>query len=274
LFQYAAAFGVANHLRTELILPIESETYNTAGRYNPVIGTYDSYSNDLFKLFDLQFVKKLPLAEIQQKVKHRYTELPVVKYHSDVWTVPNDTNLHGYFQAIEYLLPFENLLREELTFTSQFYEYGLNYLNPHRSKYNRIVSVHIRRGDSLPDNAQFNVALSKEYYMGALQKHTTSEDLILVLSDDIDWCRQNFTGKNYQYIDNRDRVDSHLYDFILMSMCDVNIIATSTYSWWAGWLQPLGGKKVIMPSKWWGPALAHNSEEAYRCSDWIINEVI
>ena len=59
-------------------------------------------------------------------------------------------------------------------------------------------------------------------------------------------------------------------DFVLMSMCDVNIMAVSTFSWWSSWINPLEKeKKVFMPNKWWGWSLSHNSEEIYRYDKWI-----
>jgi len=37
----------------------------------------------------------------------------------------------------------------------------------------------------------------------------------------------------------------------LMSMCDYQIMANSTFSWWGAWLS--GSKHVIGPKMWFGP---------------------
>jgi len=38
-----------------------------------------------------------------------------------------------------------------------------------------------------------------------------------------------------------------------MSMCDHHIIANSTFSWWAAWLDTKAGRRVIAPSQWSSP---------------------
>ena len=43
----------------------------------------------------------------------------------------------------------------------------------------------------------------------------------------------------------------NVHDMCLMSMCNYNIIANSTFSWWGAWLA--GHNQVIGPKLWFGP---------------------
>ena len=267
LYQYASSFSLSKKINTELWIPVESEFYRTNGRYNPTIKKNDEYGNDLFKLFDLKFCKKKPLIEIQKSIKYYYNEPNIVKYYPEFWNQKDGTCLHGYFQAKEYVDEYGEDLRRELELQNFYFDYGNNFIVNLKKNYKDIFSVHIRRGDLTMDNHAFNAELSIDnYYKKIISENVKSEDVVLIFSDDIDWCKKNLKLNNKVIF-----VDSNIdiLDLFLMSFCNNNIIANSSFSWWGAYLNENKEKKVIVPKKWFGEKNKHLRTEDIYCKNWI-----
>lgn len=64
---------------------------------------------------------------------------------------------------------------------------------------------------------------------------------------------------------------NHTYigDGILTHNCNNNIIANSTFSWWAAWLNRNTDKIVVAPNVWFGPAYAGYDTKDLYCDNWI-----
>lgn len=119
------------------------------------------------------------------------------------------------------------------------------------------VSVHIRRGDYIRKPTLYPIMSLDYYEAGADYIHNKIQKPIhlFVFSDDTKWVKDNFKSKYPFTIIPR---NSAIEDLHLMSLCQHNIIANSTFSWWAAYLNKNRNKIVIAPDqwnlidKWWG----------------------
>jgi glycosyltransferase involved in cell wall biosynthesis len=106
------------------------------------------------------------------------------------------------------------------------------------------TSIHVRHGDyhKFPEH---HPILSMEYYNSAIKKIGGK---FIVFSDDVEWCKQNIKCQDIIYSNEADYVELYM-----MSLCENNIIANSTFSWWGAWLNENPNKRVIAPKTWFGP---------------------
>jgi len=122
--------------------------------------------------------------------------------------------------------------------------------------------VHIRRGDYL-NKIHKHPTQPKEYYYSAFSQF--NEDIhFLIFSDDIEWCKNNLKYKYLYFIEE----ELDYISLYLMSLCNHNIIANSSFSWWGAWLNQETNKKVIAPSNWFGKNKKLNTKDLIP-SKWI-----
>ena len=105
------------------------------------------------------------------------------------------------------------------------------------------VSVHVRR----TDYAVYNWILPESYYDRAFKEASRfiTNPHFYIFSDDPEWCKENLPIGLKIFLHGNE-----LEDFWLMSQCKHNIIANSTYSFWAAYLNPNKEKLVFYPEKW------------------------
>lgn len=113
------------------------------------------------------------------------------------------------------------------------------------------VGVHYRRGDYV----DIGVCMKPSYYRNAMDKMSAmiKDPVFYCFSEDLEWVREQF--KDYPYdihYPQYDSDDKGMDDFRLLSLCEHQIIANSSYSWWAAYLNKNEDKKIICPCDWDG----------------------
>lgn len=177
-----------------------------------------------------------------------YTEIP---FHKHI-------GLEGYFQSEKYFVDYRKEVMEAFQFPWQMLE--------------GFVSIHVRRGDYLqmPEKHPF---VGADYLNDAVNFfYTRGYKSFLVSSDDIAWCKQFFTSDlaeeqqlQFTYSDVTDPIEA----MVLMSCCEHNIIANSSFSWWSAWLNQNPDKIVIAPELWFGPGNSHLNTKDLIPESWM-----
>lgn len=168
-------------------------------------------------------------------------------YHPEIFEF-RDKYLCGYWACEKYYADIEEQLREKIKFPLEGKNENLALSEQIGSV--ESVSVHIRRGDYLDaeNQAMFGDICTEEYYAGAIRemKQIYPDAHFYVFSDDTDYVREKYSGKEFSVVDINSGRDS-FYDIWLMSRCRHNICANSTFSFWGARLNRNREKVMIRP---------------------------
>ena len=229
LFNLATVIGIAEANNDEVMLP---EDYRFAPFFN--------IPKEWLKR-DINF-----LVEEGEGPFH-YTPIPYTK----------DMNINGYFQSEKYFKHAKDKIQEIISVTDEVKSRIQDQINVIRSEHS--ISLHVRRGDYL-NYPNIHPTQSYDYYKSAIEyivKETQKTDIeVFVFSDDIQWCVNNLFSlsqingiKKVNFVsDNENYEDLHL-----ISLCNHQITANSSFSWWGAWLNTYKDKIVVAPNNWFGP---------------------
>ncbi len=171
--------------------------------------------------------------------------------------------LVGYWQTEKYFKDIETTILESFTLKNNLGSNALevaNLIKDAKKDGFSSVSIHVRRSDYVAiqsTSAFFNIC-GIEYYKKAfdvMQNRISSPIQLFVFSDDIEWAQKNFSFPCPMHFvsDPQHTTNPCIHDYeelILMSQCSHNIIANSSFSWWAAWLNQNVSKTVIAPKQW------------------------
>jgi Glycosyl transferase family 11 len=250
LFQYAAGLALARRLGTNLRIDarkfakVDSASEDPAARPLRILDldlpfrdlcTRDE-ENNLRRRWNLAKNLHLPKEWLgfYTDADHRFS----TRFHA----LQDGTRLQGYFQSELYFSNIADEIRRVFQWPDKARHSAIHArLVPFRRDHQPLVSVHIRRGDFLQITA-YDAMTSDDFLPRAMQEFAGAH--FLLFSDDLNWCRSQFAGREDVSFSPFANV---LDDFFAMSHCDHHILAKSTFSWWAAWLNDNSQKRILAP---------------------------
>jgi hypothetical protein len=154
----------------------------------------------------------------------------------------------GYWQNLRYFDVIADDLRIDFQFKNKLT--GANQQTLSEIQQTESIAIHVRRGDYLKDPLLGGLC-GPDYYQQAINHMLSKVDStqFFIFSDDITWCQKHLPLTQAKFISWNKGAESYI-DMQLMSACQHNIIANSSFSWWAAWLNPNPSKIVVYPKKW------------------------
>ena len=221
--------------------------------------------------WDTIFLNLMPFLVSNDDIE-KYIEIkePSFKY-TELSSITENVVLNGYFQSYKYfknnytevcdklgLYQIRNIIKQKY-----FTQINNTYEN---NKICNTISLHFRMGDykNMPNH---HPLISDNYYINSLfhiisvtkQKKWNVIYTCEEIDDEIVLSRiQNI--KNVFKELNFLKIDNSLKDYeqmLLMSVCDHNIIANSSFSWWSAYINDNPQKVVCYPSMWFGIAYSN-----------------
>lgn len=158
-----------------------------------------------------------------------------------------DKYLEGYWQSEKYFGDHANAIRDDFNFPDLD---KVNTLCATHIMQSNSVSLHVRMGDYV-NHPLYGGICTLKYYQQAIEliKSKIDNPSFFIFSNDIEWCKQNLDISNAVYVTGNNGENS-FRDMHLMSLCQHNIIANSSFSWWGAWLNNNRNKIVVAPKIW------------------------
>ena len=170
---------------------------------------------------------------------------PLVDLCNEVGKGVHEVN--GYFQSADYFEHNQDQVREWFTVRSRFQSLYKIYERQLDLPPNDRCCIHVRRTDYLTSDMgmghpESGWALPMEYYRKAWDQ-IPQGIAPLIITDDIAFARTAFRWLPNVQVSEA----SPIVDFQLMQASQYKIIANSTFSWWAAWLDSNLKNKVLIP---------------------------
>lgn len=196
-----------------------------------------------------------------------------------LYNTNNNIMLHGYFQSHKYFQENYDIICRMLNIAEKRLDTLEEVVDKHLSAQflEKSISMHFRLGDYKKIPA-YHPIMTPDYYKKALQyivNHIDYTPNVLYFCEDEDVEAVNET---IQILKNEfptiefERGTNTLDDWqqmLLMSCCNHNITANSSFSWWGAYFNVNPTKIVCYPSIWFGPAMSDVDVSDLFPDEWV-----
>jgi len=167
----------------------------------------------------------------------------IEEFDDGFFGLESGTWLSGWFQSERYFATDAERVRQWFRPTSRCVQQADAFIAQWPDSPRNMAAIHVRRGDYAKTSlGGQSWLLPASYYHDALER-IPKDAGVAVFSDEPDWAAAEFAHRNPWVSRN----NSAALDMYLIGRCRWNIIANSTLSWWAAWLNEQPDKIVIAP---------------------------
>lgn len=154
--------------------------------------------------------------------------------------------IHGYFQSENYFIDHKEAILKLFAPSEQIKHY-LHTAYKEILAESCSVALHVRSYLKEDPSQSIYPTYGRAYYEQAIAQFP-EEALFVVFSNEMPRAKTLLKGlaKRMVFIEG----EPYYHDFYLMSLCQHQIIANSTFSWWAAYLNPNPYKLVVAPLLW------------------------
>ncbi len=186
---------------------------------------------------------------------HTYGPGPVLhrerrfSFDPRVLDAPDGSFVAGFWQSERYFADAADTIRRDFTLRDPPSAENRRWLDGIRAT-GCAVSVHVRHGAA----ADVLGVCSPAYYREAarlVEQRTGAQPVLFVFSDEPARVREQLRFDHEAHVLDHNGTEGQAHDDMrLMAACDHHVIANSTFSWWAAWLNPSPDKVVVAPEPW------------------------
>jgi len=269
MFQYAYGYSVAKRYGADLILDTTFYTdkfLKENSRFTKQILKITEYPLDysntinvseqiaIFKLLQRKTVNRIIRIPKHFSFScgngYRYIKETRFEYSDHLIAVSGDKlYLDGYWQSSKYFEQYKDEIGKQFNIVQNSIIEEANQIGITQEN---SVAIHIRMGDytsSKHKSMNGLYLLPMQYYKNAMNeiKYNIPNSHFFVFTNNVEKARAAFEGIPGITFVNEERKLSDFQEMHLMSMCKHQIIANSTYSWWAAWLNKNKQKIIYSP---------------------------